>query len=96
VQLDVATLGAVAKTRIHDTKALAAIHKFAVDLQQAGNLDASQLVALIPHTGNIEADALIAAGVSFANSAIQKWGSNNGTTLSYIKAVAAGLLAAGF
>lgn len=93
VQADVTVLGAVAKPRITDPNVLATIHKFAVDLQQAGNLDPSQLIALIPHTGNVEADALIAAAVSFVNSAIQKWGSNNGTTLAYIKAVSGGLLA---
>jgi hypothetical protein len=96
VQADVTALGAISKTRITDQNVLIQIHKFALDLQQAGNLDPSQLVALIPHTGNVEADALIAAGVSFVNSAIQKWGTNNGTTLSYVRAVATGLLNAGF
>lgn len=93
VQLDVAALGAIAKSRITDQRVLAEIHKYAVDLQQAGNLDASQLIALIPHTGNVAADALIAAGVSFINSAIAKWGTHNHTTLAYIQAVANGLLA---
>jgi hypothetical protein len=93
VQYDVATLGTLAKPRITDQKVLDGIHKFAIDLQQAGNLDASQLVALIPHTGNAQADALIAAAVSFANSAIAKFGAHNQTTLAYIQAVANGLLA---
>jgi hypothetical protein len=93
VQYEITQIGALAKPRITDQKVLDGIHKFGVDLQQAGNLDTSQLVALIPHTGNPSADALIAAAVSFVNSAIAKFGAHNQTTLAYIQAAANGVLA---
>jgi hypothetical protein len=96
VQWDVQTLGSIAKPRITSAKALADIHEFAVDLLAASDLDASKLVALIPHTGNAAADALIASAVSYINSVIAKVGSHNPTTLAYAKAVANGLIGAGF
>lgn len=92
IQYDLTVLGAIAKPHITDPNVLAQIHKFATDLQQVGNLDASQLVALIPHTGNPEAEALISAAVGYLNSVIAKFGSHNPTTLAYIKAVANGVL----
>jgi hypothetical protein len=96
VQWDVQTLGQIAKPRITSDKAKAAIHEFAVNLLAASDLDTSKLVAMIPHTGNAEADALIAAAVSYINSVIAKVGSHNPTTLAYAKAVANGLIGAGF
>jgi hypothetical protein len=96
VQWDITTLGSIAKPRITSDQAKKAIHNFAVDLLQASNLDTSQLVALIPHTGNAPADALIAAAVSYLNSVIAKLGSHNPLTLAYFKAIGNGLIAAGF
>lgn len=96
VQSEITVLGALVKPRITSEPVKAAIHKFASDLRDAGNLDTAQLRALIPRTGNPSGDALIAAGAAFIDSAIAKVGARNQLTISYIKAVSAGLLAAGF
>jgi hypothetical protein len=96
IQTDVKNLGAVALPRIKSDQAKAAIHQFALDMINLADLDASKLIALIPRTGDPAADALIAAGVSFVQSAIAKVGAHNPTGLAYPRAIGNGLLQAGF
>jgi hypothetical protein len=96
VQSEIRILGALALPRITSDNVKAQIHKFAEDMIQVADLNPAQLVALIPHTGNAAADALIAAAVSYVQSVVNKVGSRNPTALAYARAVGNGLLQAGY
>ena len=81
----------MAKPRIPAT-AQTQIHQFATQLAALADLNTANLVALIPKTGSVTADALIASAVGFLNTALARWGEHNPTTLAYAHAVANGLL----
>ena len=91
VQADVSVLAALTKPHI-PANAQAQIHKWATQLASLADLNAAQLVALIPKTGNATADAMIASSTAFLNMALAKFGEHNPTTLAYAHAVANGLL----
>jgi len=95
VQADVKAAGTVAFAH-SSAKVKAAVHAFNVRLAAASELNLSELTALVPKTGDANADAAIAAAVSYINSAVQKFGSHNPTTLAYVRAVNVGLTEAGF
>lgn len=96
VQSDVRNLGTVAFGHIKSDKTKADIHRVVQYLQQAANLDLSTLKALIPKTGDVNADAAIAAAVVYVEAAVAKWGTHNQTALAYAHAVGNGLAQAGF
>jgi hypothetical protein len=95
VQADVKNTATVAYAH-SSPQVRAAVHSFNLRLAAAGDLDTAELRAMVPRTGNANADAAIAAAVSYLDSAIQKFGSNNPTTIAYVKAVNVGLTEAGF
>lgn len=92
VQADITILGALAKPHL-SADVQGKIHLAAVQINSAANLDLTTLFALIPSTGSVNGDALVAAVKAYLTSFVQRWGSNNATTLSYAHAVGAGLLA---
>lgn len=92
VQADITLLGSIAKSHI-PTASQAKIHAFATQLQSAANLDLTALFAMIPTTGSANGDALIGAAKAYLTSVVQKYGNNNPTAISYMHAVANGLLA---
>jgi hypothetical protein len=96
VQQEVTALGSVAKAHIASSSVKAQVHQFATYLLQASSLDFTTVHSLVPKTGNMNADALIAAGLAYLEAAAGKWGAHNATTLAYAKAVGNGLIAAGF
>lgn len=96
VQLDVKALGSVAYGHITSSSVKSAVHQFATRLMAVTEADFSSFVGYIPKTGNMNADALIAAGVAYVQAAAGKFGQHNPTTIAYARAVGNGLLAAGF
>lgn len=92
VQADITALGSRVVLRV-SPEVKAQIHLFGQRLVAAADLNDAELVALIPRTGNAEADALINSAVTLVRYAIAKFGSHNQTTLSYFRAAGNGLLA---
>ena len=91
VQLEVAALGAAAKSEI-PSKYFPQIHQFGTALAGATAINSTILIGLIPHTGNAKTDALITAGAVIVNLALSKYGTTDPTVLSYAHAVGNGLL----
>jgi hypothetical protein len=93
VQADVTYAGARVKQYVSAGNQ-AKIHNFATQLSTTANLDLSALFALLPTTtGSWTADLVIANAKAVLTLVVNKWGSNNPTTLAYAHAVANGLLA---
>jgi hypothetical protein len=92
-QLDITAIAARAKPYI-PAESQAKIHNFAIQLSTTSNLDLTALYALLPaSTGSVTGDLLVANAKAVVSLIVQRWGSNNATTLAYAKAVANGLLA---
>lgn len=93
VQAEITLIGGVVKTHVSPAIQIK-IHQAATYLVQAANLDLSTLFNLLPATtGSWNGDLLITKVKETVTAIVNRYGSQNPTTIAYAKAIGNGLLA---